>query len=134
MLSSQFQELIAYPETRWADAPSARWVSLCDGLLAYKASCTGTLPMDKERKWELVSAFQKAIRRGEKQLALHLVSAMDSMPEEYAYFWRRLCVIACEDVGPADDVLASFVIACSTVFLPRKTAGDNYRIFLIWPG
>jgi replication-associated recombination protein RarA len=53
---------------------------------------------------------------------------MDSMPEEYAYFWRRLCVIACEDVGPADDVLASFVIACSTVFPPKKTAGANYRI------
>jgi replication-associated recombination protein RarA len=128
MLSSQFQELIAYPETRWADAPSDRWVSLCDGLLAYKTSCTRTFLMDKERKWELVSALQKSIRRGDKQLALHLVSAMDSMPEEYAYFWRRLCVIACEDVGPADDVLASFVVACSTLFLPKKTAGENYRI------
>jgi hypothetical protein len=84
--------------------------------------------MDKERKWELVSAFQKAIRRGEKQLALHLLSAMNSMPEEYAYFWRRLCVIACEDIGPADDILASFVVACCTVFPPKKTAGENYRI------
>src|SRR5438094_3879785 len=84
--------------------------------------------MDKERKWELVSAFQKSIRRGDKETALRLVSAMDSMPEEYAYLWRRLCVIACEDVGPADDVLASFVVACSTVFPPKKTAGENYRI------
>jgi replication-associated recombination protein RarA len=50
---------------------------------------------------------------------------MDSMPEEYAYFWRRLCVIACEDVGPADDVLASFVVACATVFPPKRTAGAN---------
>ena len=32
---------------------------------------------------------------------LHLLSAIEGMPEEYAYFWRRLCVIACEDVGPA---------------------------------
>jgi hypothetical protein len=86
--------------------------------------------MDKERKWELVSALQKSIRRGDKQLALHLLSAMESMPQEYAYFWRRLCVIACEDIGPADDVLASFVVACSTVFPPKKTAGENYRI--IW--
>jgi hypothetical protein len=84
--------------------------------------------MDKERKWELVSALQKSIRRGDKQMALHLVSAMNSMPEEYAYFWRRLCVIACEDVGPADDVLASFVVACSTVFPPKKTACENHRI------
>jgi hypothetical protein len=128
MLSSPFQELIAYPETKWAETVADRWVSLCDGLLPYRASCARTFPMDKERKWELVSAFQKAIRRGEKQLALHLVSAMNSMPQEYAYFWRRLCVIACEDIGPADDVLAAFVIACSTVFPPKKTAGDNYRI------
>jgi MgsA AAA+ ATPase C terminal len=128
MLSSQFQELIAYPETRWADAPSDRWRSLCDGLLAYKTSCARTFPMDKERKWELVSALQKSIRRGNKEMALHLVSAMDSMPEEYAYFWRRLCVIACEDVGPADDVLASFVVACSTVFPPKKTGSENRKI------
>jgi len=79
----------------------------------------------KERKWELVSALQKSIRRGEKEMALHLLSAIDAMPEEYAYFWRRLCVIACEDVGPADDVLAAFVVACSTVFPPKKTGRDN---------
>jgi hypothetical protein len=84
--------------------------------------------MDKERKWELVSALQKSIRRGDKQLALHLVSTMNSMPEEYAYFWRRLCVIACEDIGPANDVLAAFVIACSTVFPPKKTGSENCRI------
>jgi hypothetical protein len=128
MLSSQFQELIAYPETRWTDGPTDRWRSLCDDQLAYKTSCTGTFLMDKERKWELVSAFQKSIRRGDKEMALHLVSAMDSMPEEYAYFWRRLCVIACEDVGPADDVLASFVVACSTVFPAKKTGNENRKI------
>jgi hypothetical protein len=127
MLSSQFQELLEYPEIRWGEAASDRWLSLCDGLRAYTKSRT-PFPMDKERKWELVSAFQKAIRRGDKQLALHLVSAMDSMPEEYAYFWRRLCVIGCEDIGPADDTLASFVVACSTVFPRKKTAGENYRI------
>jgi len=36
-------------------------------------------------------------------------------------------VIACEDVGPADDVLSSFVVACSTVFRRKKTGTDNYR-------
>ena len=62
MLSSQFQELLEYPEIRWAGAVSDRWKSLCDGLRAYNSSCK-TFPMDKERKWELVSAFQKSIRR-----------------------------------------------------------------------
>jgi MgsA AAA+ ATPase C terminal len=85
--------------------------------------------LGKERKWELVSAFQKSIRRGDKKVALRLVSAMDSMPEEFAYFWRRLCVIACEDIGPADDTLAAFVVACSTVYPPKKTGKKNYDLF-----
>jgi hypothetical protein len=62
-------------------------------------------------------------------MALRLISAMDSMPEQYAYFWRRLCVIACEDVGPADDTLAMFVVACATLFSPKKSGSNNYDLF-----
>jgi hypothetical protein len=128
MFSAQFQELLRYPENQWGEAASNRWMSLCNGLRDYQAPCR-SLTINKERKWELVSAFQKSIRRGDKQTALRLISAMDSMPEEYAYFWRRLCVIACEDVGPADDLLACFVVACATVFLPKKTGKENYDLF-----
>jgi hypothetical protein len=111
----------------WTTPASDRWAFLCDGLRKYDVPA-GRLVLGRERKWELVSALQKSIRRGEKQMALHLLSAIDCMPDEYAYLWRRLCVIACEDVGPADDVLASFVVACSTVFPPRKTGRDNLRL------
>jgi hypothetical protein len=128
MFSAQFQELLRYPENRWAKATSERWLSLCKSLRDYQPPCPKNLTIAEDRKWELVSAFQKSIRRGDKQMAVRLVSAMDGMPEEYAYFWRRLCVIACEDIGPADDALASFVVACSTVFPPRKTGSENYRI------
>ena len=124
---SQLDHLYRYPEVMWATPASDRWVLLCDGLRQYDAPA-GRLVLARERKWEMVSALQKSIRRGEKEMALHLLSAIDSMPEECGYFWRRLCVIACEDVGPADDVLASFVVACSTVFPPRKTGGDNLRL------
>jgi len=86
-----------------------------------------TLP--KERKWELVSALQKSARRADKPMALKLVSAIDNMPEEYGYFSRRLCVIACEDVGPADDELATFVVACSNIFPPKRTGSKTYDIF-----
>jgi hypothetical protein len=106
---------------------SERWVSLCDGLREYQAPPRG-LAIAKERKWELVSAFQKSIRRGDKQIALRLISAMDSMPTEYPYFWRRLCITACEDIGPADETLAVFVLACSTIFLPRKAGTRNYDL------
>jgi len=121
-------ELLSYPVSRWAIAPPKRWLSLCADLRDYQPPFP-TLTIDSERKWELVSALQKSIRRGDKQMALRLISATNGMPDECAYFWRRLCVIACEDVGPADDVLASFVVACSTVFPPKKTGSENYRLF-----
>ena len=92
----QFQELLSYPESRWGETPLSRWVSLCVGLRDYQAP-PKSLAIGKDRKWELTSAFQKSVRRGDKQMALRLVSAMDSMPEEYGYFWKRLCVIVCED-------------------------------------
>ena len=119
MFSAQFHELHRYPQRRWAKAISDRWVSLCNGLRDYEAPCR-RFAVHRQREWELVSAFQKSIRRADKAIGLRLISAMDSMPEESAYFWRRLCVIACEDVGPADDVLASFVVACATVFPPEE--------------
>ena len=133
MLSPQFQELLSYPQNKWSEAASNRWMSLCTALRDYRAPCR-SLVINKERKWELVSAFQKSIRRGDKQVALRLISAMDSMPEEYGYFWRRLCVIACEDVGPGDDLLALFVVACATVFPPKKTGSKNYDLLCFLAG
>jgi len=133
MPSAQFKELLGYPESRWDRPASNRWISLCSDMGQYQPP-RKNLVIGNERKWELVSAVQKSIRRGDKGMALRLVSAMDSMPEEYAYFWRRLCVIACEDVGPADDILAAFVVACATVFPPKKTAGENYRLICFLAG
>jgi hypothetical protein len=123
-----FQELLTYPESKLGKTYSSRWVAICEKMLEYVAPQTG-LTMDRERKWELVSALQKAIRRGDKEIALHVISAMDSMPADYAHFWRRLCVIAFEDVGPGDDVLATFVVVCSTIFTPKKAGAMNYGLF-----
>jgi len=128
MFIAQFPELLSYPESRWREPATDRWVSLCIGMREYEAPPRG-LTISKERKWELVSAFQKSVRRADKEMALRLISAMSSVPGEYAYFRKRLCVIACEDIGPADDVLAAFVVACSTVFPPKKTGDKNYDLF-----
>src|SRR5437016_8323 len=128
MFLAQCLKLLRYPDNRWNATASMRWVSLCTRLRDYEPPCR-SVTVDTERKWELVSAFQKSIRRGNKQVALRLISAMDSMPEECAYFWRRFCVIACEDVGPADDTLAVFVVACATVFSPKRTGDKNYDVF-----
>jgi replication-associated recombination protein RarA len=98
----QLQEMLTYPNRHWDATPSVRWESLCTQMQSYEAPPRSMI-LPKERKWELVSALQKSIRRADKQIALRLVSAIDNMPEEYGYFWRRLCVTACEDIGPADD-------------------------------
>ena len=120
--------LANYPKSSWGQPVSSKWASLCESLRNYLPP-RKTLVLRIERKWELVSALQKSVRRGDKQMALRLVSAMESMPAEYAYFWRRLCVTALEDIGPADDTLAAFMTACSTLFSPKKTGSENYDLF-----
>src|ERR1039458_6267794 len=128
MFSTQLQELLTYPNRKWDAAPSVQWESLCSHMRAYEAPLRGMV-LARERKWELGSALQKSIRRGDKPIALRLVSAIDNMPEEYGYFWKRLCVIACEDIGPADYELATFVLACSSVFTPKRSGAKNYDFF-----
>lgn len=124
----QCQELRDYPNHKWDAVPSVRWESLCAQMLSYEPPPRSMI-LPKGRKWELASALQKSIRRADKPMVLRLVSAIDNMPEEYGYFWRRLCVTACEDIGPADDELATFVVACSSIFTPKKTGSKTYDIF-----
>ena len=124
---TRFQELLAYPSRNWDEPASTRWFSLCARMRDYEAP-SKQLAISKKQKWELISAFQKSIRRGDKLMALRLISAMDKMPEEYGYYWKRLCVIACEDIGPADNLLATFVTACEAVYSARKAAGVYYDL------
>jgi hypothetical protein len=128
MIAEHLENLRNYRKMRWGLRALSSWTSLCELLGEYQPPCR-SLAINQERKWELVSAFQKTIRRGDKQMALRLISAIDSMPAEYAYFWRRLCVIACEDIGPASDTLTAFVVTCNAVFPPKKTGSKNYDLF-----
>src|SRR6266699_1783191 len=75
MFSVQFQELLSYPQNKWREAASNRWMSLCTDLRDYRAPCR-SLAINKERKWELVSAFQKSIRRGDKQVGLAMLKRL----------------------------------------------------------
>jgi hypothetical protein len=68
-------ELLRYPANRWGAVPSSRWLSLCADLCDYQPP-SPTLTIDSERKWELVSALQKSIRRADTQLALRLIFPM----------------------------------------------------------
>lgn len=124
---AKIDELLAYPEHYFGESPSERWLLLCSSLSNYQIRLANFV-IGNNRKWELVSALQKTIRRADKPTALKLISGFANMPEEYAYFLRRMCVIACEDVGPADDTLVKFVIACATIFSPKKMGGENHRL------
>lgn len=128
MFVRQWKDLLGYPASRWGATIPEQWESICISLRDYRP-IERSLQLDKVRKWELVSALQKSIRRGEKLLSLRLVSAMTCMPEEYGYFWRRICVIACEDVGFADDLLTTFVVACATIFPPKSTGHLTYGLW-----
>ena len=109
---AKIAELVACPEHCFDEPASERWLYLCSSLSKYQPP-SGDFVIKKEQKWELASAFQKAIRRADKTTALKLISWIANMPDEYAYFVRRTCVIACEDVGPADDTLVRFTISCA---------------------
>ncbi len=126
-LEAKFEKLLAYPEHCFGEPASERWLSLCSSLSKCQIP-SGKFAIERDRKWELVSALQKAIRRADKSTALRVISGTVNMPEEYAYFLRRLCVIACEDVGPSDDTLVKFVIACATMFSTQKPGPENFRL------
>jgi|26BtaG_2_1085354.scaffolds.fasta_scaffold17476_3 replication-associated recombination protein RarA len=51
---------------------------------------------------EVVSALQKEIRRGKEREALYW--AVEMLPNYEAYLWRRLKIIANEDIGVANPI------------------------------
>lgn len=58
---------------------------------------------------ELVSALQKSIRRGHEQEALYWASELMDSGEAYR-MWRRLVVIAAEDIGLADPGMCARIM------------------------
>lgn len=67
---------------------------------------------------EVVSALQKSIRRGLEEDAMYW--ALEMVDSGYIrYMWRRLLVIASEDIGPADPqtviLISSLYVAYEAV-------------------
>jgi replication-associated recombination protein RarA len=61
-------------------------------------------------KWITSSAMQKTIRRGQVKLALR--AGFTLWQQDRASFWRRVHVMACEDVGIASpDVVIKVLTA-----------------------
>jgi replication-associated recombination protein RarA len=86
---------------------------------------------------EVASAMQKAIRRGEERDALYWASELE-LAGFSSYVWKRLRIIASEDVGVADSSIAVLVrtlyenAAEQKRDAPRdERPGQQGRLFLV---
>jgi replication-associated recombination protein RarA len=70
---------------------------------------------------QVVSALQKAIRRGEEEAALYWALELGGGP----YCWRRLAVIAAEDVGLANPMAVVVVNACWGLYSRARGYGEE---------
>jgi replication-associated recombination protein RarA len=68
--------------------------------------------------FEVVSALQKSIRRGDEESAMWW--ALEMLPRYESWMWRRLMVIAQEDIGLAAPDVVQFVTGqCNAWFTMR---------------
>ncbi|HUU89016.1 MAG TPA: hypothetical protein VMX17_14875 [Candidatus Glassbacteria bacterium] len=64
---------------------------------------------------EVISTLQKTIRRGQEFEAMYWATELvDSGYDRY--LWRRLCIIAAEDIGLADENAIILVNACANTW------------------
>lgn len=75
----------------------------------------------------VVSALQKAIRRGDQERALYFMLEMVES-NFVGYFWRRISVIAAEDIGLADTQVVATInsLAQANERLNKKDMKDTY--------
>src|SRR5215204_1951494 len=74
--------------------------------------------------WLATSALQKAIRRGDTETALQAVAVLT--PRQSERLWRRLVVIALEDVGIADlDVVRTTLWVSGRAAWRRDHGGED---------
>src|SRR5262245_6109981 len=74
--------------------------------------------------------MQKMIRRGEEEAALYWAFELSYKTPDYV--WKRLAIIASEDIGPADSSLVSLVHDLSDHYREeaKRRQRPTERIFL----
>lgn len=80
-------------------------------------------PADPDLKWRYVSCLQKSVRRGHWQSALIAADALLAVDPRYC--WRRLKVIALEDVGLAAPVECALVLQAVRDSNFRRKLGER---------
>jgi replication-associated recombination protein RarA len=92
---------------------------------------TGIFPwptVGRYNYYEVVSALQKTIRRGDRDSALFWATEL-YLSQYEAHAWRRLLVIASEDVGLADPMIFVQIRLLYDTWTERKKEGDAKLYF-----
>ena len=71
---------------------------------------------DGDYHFDTISAFIKSIRGSDPDAALYWLAKMVRAGEDPAFIFRRLIILAGEDVGMADPQAITVVIACAEAF------------------
>lgn len=74
--------------------------------------------------FEVSSAFQKAIRRGDEEVALFFATELETSGfGEYA--WKRMKIITSEDVGLAEPMMPANIMALYEMYSQQKRKKDD---------
>ncbi|MBU0658695.1 MAG: hypothetical protein KKF15_07905 [Alphaproteobacteria bacterium] len=99
-------------------------------LLHLEEEITGYIPPVPEQmscdRWLARSALQKAIRRGEVEIAQRALGTL--LDQDRYGVWRHLIVIALEDVGVAGMDLVERVVAAGRNRTWRKKMGGEWAV------
>ncbi len=111
------------------EANLAIW--LRSALLDYPFQQRDTFIKNEQHKWRAASALQKAIRRGHVETALRMANGLHGL--DWEYVWRRMAVIALEDIGVADiPLVAAIVWVCGKPAWRNANGGClNYLYLLV---
>ena len=109
-MTSELDELVGCFSDRWRDPTAIKVVRPTD-------------PFEGADRWLLASLFQKAIRRGEADLAYRAGHQLLGIDRQR--LWRRLMVVALEDIGIGNIEVAALLVATATRSKLRRLIGDD---------
>ncbi len=79
--------------------------------------------------FEVTSAFQKSVRRGLEVEAMYW--AMEMEEKYHAYLWKRITVIASEDIGLADSNIAILINSLKSSYEESKKKDRDERLLFV---
>jgi putative ATPase len=71
---------------------------------------------DGDYHFDIISAFIKSLRGSDPDAALYWLAKMIHAGENPRFLFRRMLIMACEDIGPADPQAVSIVESCAAAF------------------